>query len=86
MNDTKRFVFIEQYKIYSDYEGDNTVTTINENIFRKIISTDNEVCKYAKNVWNNRVTCIGFAKKCNNFNAELYQIQCTDIKLEDNSK
>ena len=49
LNDTKRFVFIEQYKTYSNYEGDNTVTTIEENIFRKIISTDNEVCKYTKN-------------------------------------
>ena len=49
------------------------VDSIKSKDFQKIISTDNEVCKYTKNSWaNNRVTCIGFAKKCNNFNAELY--------------
>ena len=92
MNSNKICVFtenkcIEQYKTCALYEGDSTVKTIDENTCKKIISTDNKVCKYTKNAGeNNRGTCIGEAKKCNDFNAELYQTQCTDIQLKDNSK
>lgn len=92
MNSNKRCVFtenkcIEQYQTCALYESDISVTTIDENTCKKIISKDDKVCKYTENAGeNNRGTCIGETKKCNDFNAELYQTQCTDIQLKDNSK
>jgi hypothetical protein len=57
MNDKNRFVFIgnkwiEKYKTCSYCEGNNTVTTIDEN----------------NSWTNNRLTCIGSDKKSNDFN------------------